>query len=171
MAAGSTYTPIATTTLGSAQASVTFNSFSGYTDLILVIAARSSYTGDINDAVRAVLNSDTGSNYSWTRLLGDGTTASSDRATSSTTMEIASLATSSSSNTSPSISISNFQNYSNTSTYKTVISRSNEARSYVYTYASLWRSTNAISNIVLSSARSVNFVAGSTFTLYGIAAA
>jgi hypothetical protein len=36
MPAGSTYTPIATTTLGSAQADVTFNSFSGYTDLVLV---------------------------------------------------------------------------------------------------------------------------------------
>jgi hypothetical protein len=37
MAAGSTYTPIATTTLSSSQAEVTFTSFSGYTDLVLIV--------------------------------------------------------------------------------------------------------------------------------------
>ena len=43
MAAGSTYTPIATTTLGSAQADVTFSSISGsYTDLVLIIGGKNA---------------------------------------------------------------------------------------------------------------------------------
>ena len=44
MPAGSTYTPIATTTLGSSQATVTFSSFTGYTDVILVASARGTST-------------------------------------------------------------------------------------------------------------------------------
>jgi hypothetical protein len=51
MAAGSTYTPIATTTLGTAQSSVSFSSFSGYTDLVLVSSTKAA-TSDQNIAVR-----------------------------------------------------------------------------------------------------------------------
>jgi hypothetical protein len=43
MAAGNTYTPLATQTLGSAAASVTFSSISGaYTDLVLVLNIKST---------------------------------------------------------------------------------------------------------------------------------
>jgi hypothetical protein len=54
-----TYEPIATTTLSSAQSSVTFSSISGsYTDLVLV----SNVSGSGGNAnLRVTLNSDTGS--------------------------------------------------------------------------------------------------------------
>jgi hypothetical protein len=48
MAAGNTYTQIASTTLGTAAASVTFSSIAGtYTDLILIVAGKdvTSYAG------------------------------------------------------------------------------------------------------------------------------
>ena len=62
MAAGSTYTPLATSTLGSAAASVTFSSISGsYTDLVLVISCAQSAAGG---GLRFQFNSDTGGNYS-----------------------------------------------------------------------------------------------------------
>ena len=166
-----TYEPIATQTLGSAQSSVTFNSFSGYTDLVLVASARSAYTTDASDGLRLRLNSDSGTNYSWTNLGGNVSNAFSGRASSVNIGEIGSLATSSSSNTAFGVCIANFQNYANTTTYKTIISRSGEARLVNYGYTTLWRSTSAITEIVLSSARASNFVAGSTFTLYGIKAA
>ena len=165
-----TYEAISSTTLVSAQASVTLNSFGGYTDLILVISARSSYSADNVDAVRMLINSDTGTNYSWTRMLGDGSATYSDRASNVNVMEIQQLATSSSSNTSPSVGISQFQNYTNTTTNKTILSRSGEARAYVFGYVSLWRSTSAITSLTLSTARAANFVSGSTFSLYGIKA-
>jgi hypothetical protein len=91
----STYTPIATQTLGSAAASVTFSSIpQGYTDLILVINyATSASTG--NALLR--FNSDTGSNYSETALIGNGTTATSDRESSVTTIPISWFGTNSTS--------------------------------------------------------------------------
>ena len=62
MAAGSTYTPIATTTLGSAASSVTFSSISGsYTDLILITNPSSATT---DQSIYVQFNADTGTNYS-----------------------------------------------------------------------------------------------------------
>jgi len=65
----STYTPIATQTLGSATGTVTFTSISGsYTDLVLVI------TGNTNNPTNPVLqfNGDTTTNYSHTYISGTG---------------------------------------------------------------------------------------------------
>jgi hypothetical protein len=65
-----------------------------------------------------------------------------------------------------------FMNYSNATTYKTVLSRSNVAASAsVSANVGLWRNTAAITSIKLYVYPSYNFVAGSTFTLYGIKAA
>ena len=164
MAAGSTYTPIATTTLGSDVASYTFSSISGsYTDLVLVAAIKGS-TNDVEILVQ--FNSDTGSNYSQTLIYGTGSAAGSQRQTSQTAMRIGS----GNSNTNFDTYIANVQNYSNSTTYKTVISREASAGVLVSATAGLWRSTSAITSILVKRG-SGNLVTGSTFTLYGIAAA
>ena len=81
-----TYEKIATTTLGSAAATIDFTSIgSGYTDLRLILVGTHA-TGSAN--VRMRFNSDTASNYSSTQLIGDGATASSTRATSATVMTL-----------------------------------------------------------------------------------
>ena len=70
-----TYTPITSNTLTSATASVTFSSISGtYTDLVLVVSAQSAST-NVDLAMR--FNSDSGTNYSNTRLYGTGSAAGS----------------------------------------------------------------------------------------------
>jgi hypothetical protein len=75
----STEVAIATTTLGSSAASITFNSISSaYTDLRLVLNAQTVYAGV--SGVEFQFNSDTGTNYSYTRLRGNGTSASSSAA-------------------------------------------------------------------------------------------
>ena len=62
-------------------------------------------------------------------------------------------------------------NYSNATTYKTVLWRDN-SNTYVAAQAGLWRSTSAITSITLSTNSSAtNFASGSTFSLYGILAA
>ncbi|NBQ97859.1 MAG: hypothetical protein EBU12_06490, partial [Microbacteriaceae bacterium] len=62
MAAGNTYSQIASTTLGSAASSVTFSSIAAtYTDLVIVVQAAVT-AGSI--ALRMQFNSDTGTNYS-----------------------------------------------------------------------------------------------------------
>jgi len=161
----STYTPIATQTLGSAAASVTFSSIpQGYTDLILVCNIAQS-SG--NNSLRYRFNGDTGSNYSDTYLYGNGTSALSGRDTSQTSGTIYVTG----STTIEANYIVQFMNYSNATTYKTVLGRSNRASSEVAADVGLWRSTSAINSISLAMGGSFptnNFASGSTFSLYGI---
>jgi len=167
MAAGKTYEPIATTTLGSAQSSVTFSSISGtYTDLVLVATGAVVSGGAIE--LRVGNGSvDTGSNYSRTNLYGTGSSAVSNRDSNADR-----IYTAYGSNNIPTTGmiVFNFQNYSNTTTNKTILSRWSELTVNVGTSVCLWRSTSAI-NIITLTGYSSNLIAGSTFTLYGIKAA
>jgi hypothetical protein len=163
-----TYTPITSQTLSSATSSVTFSSISStYTDLVLIVSAQSAST-NVDLAMR--LNSDTGTNYSNTRLYGTGSAAGSERGTNISYIPldwgIASLGSNSFGTTTI-----NIMNYSNTTTFKTNISRRNLAGTGVDTSVALWRSTAAISTIYLYERNGANFAAGSSFTLYGIKAA
>lgn len=166
MPAGSTYSTIATTTLGSDQATVTFSNVSGsYTDLIVVVSGALTGSGTAGVLVRVGNGSiDSGTNYSATQIDGDGSTAASYRESAATELNIGVA------NASNSVSIFNFQNYSNTTSNKTILARGN-ASSYVRFAVGMWRSTSAINQIRFSTAVSRSFIAGSTFTLYGIAAA
>ncbi len=164
----STYTPIATTTLGSASATVSFTGISGtYTDLVLVATAASA-SGE--PTISFQLNSDTGSNYSRTLLIGNGTTATSERASNSTQGRI-SNSTGLTTTLGANATIAQFMNYSNATTYKTVIARSNTSLYATEAIVNLWRSTSAITSIALFTNSGVNFAAGSTFTLYGVKSA
>ena len=158
-----TYEPIATTTLGSAAASVTFSTISGaYTDLVIVYVgvATTSQTFSVQ------FNGDTGSNYSDTNLGGDGSTASSNRDSSITSAKMGINYSTGQSNF-----ILSVMNYSNSTTYKTALCRSNAAVAEVNARVGLWRNTAAITSILLKMDSSSTFATGSTFTLYGIKAA
>lgn len=164
-----TYDCIATTTLGSAAASVTFSSISGsYTDLVLVFAGTSGAV----DSLFGRLNSDTGSNYSATELRGDGSAAASSRFSNVSYLYLGYNVSMDATNQAN--AIIHIMNYSNTTTYKTIISRFNRAAGASYpgtaAYANLWRSTSAITSIDLIDYGGSNFSVGSTFTLYGIKA-
>ena len=167
MAAGNTYVAIATQTLGSAAASVTFSSISGsYTDLVIVYSAKSaSSTRDMC----MTFNSDTATNYSATILSGNGSTATSIRSTSESFIYLDTNAANNS--TIFNAAIVNIQNYSNSTTYKTILCRSNNADLGVDATVGLWRSTAAITSINLTLGGGINLATGSTFSLYGIAAA
>jgi hypothetical protein len=167
MPAGATYEPIATTTLGSAVATFDFTSISGsYTDLVLILNARTA--SGVNSAyVR--FNSDSASNYSGTYLYGTGSTASSARYTSTTLLYSDYYGYPPSASNTFNLMIMNIMNYSNTTTNKTVIARSNSASTGVDGLVGLWRSTAAITSITVGCAS--NFQIGTTATLYGIKAA
>lgn len=160
-----TYEPIATTTLGSAAASVTFSSIpSTYTDLVLVLSGKYASTSDSSPSLQ--FNSDTSANYSETGLNGNGSTASSFRESNVSAMVAGSMSAD------QSTTIFNIMNYSNTTTYKTVISRGNNTTYRVRAYVGLWRSTAAINSItLLANASGINFDIGTTVSLYGIKAA
>jgi hypothetical protein len=114
-------------------------------------------------------NGDTASNYSTTDLWGDGSSASSGRTSSATFMRIMGRGTGVANNLNNN-GITQISNYSNSTTYKTMLSRSNAAAYGVAATVGLWRSTSAITSLTITS-ESGNLQVGSTFTLYGIKAA
>ena len=162
-----TYEAIQTTTLGSASALITFSSIPAtYTDLILVLDSIQSAAPAKWCTVQ--FNSDTGSNYSWTVLAGNGTTASSGRYA----YTYLPIGVNTSTNASRQAVITSIMNYSNTTTYKTLLSRANNASLYVEAIVGLWQNTSAINRIDVSlEFGAQTFAVGSTFTLYGILAA
>ena len=161
-----TYEKIATTTLSSASATVTFSSISGaYTDLVLVTDNIFNTTNLAAAYLR--FNSDTGSNYSYQSMQGTGTVAAGERGSSQSYMYVAR-----SFGGDQTHNIINIMNYSNTTTNKTVLSRcgSGGESSSTVTAVGLWRSTSAISTILMGIDGGYNFVSGATFALYGIKA-
>lgn len=170
MPAGTTYTPIATTTLSSAAASYTFSSIpSTYTDLVIVGSIRVSKPSDVSAGTLLRFNGDSGSNYSTTLLTGSGTSpAATSRNTSNTYIVYADVAALNTTSEYTAV-IWNFMNYSNNTTYKTVLGRSNPPDS-TRALVGLWRSTSAINSITIYGS-SYDIAAGTTLTLYGITAA
>jgi hypothetical protein len=172
MAAGNTYVAIAEQTLGSAAASVTFSSIPGtYTDLVLVCSNLKASVGSNNVYVR--FNSDTGSNYSYTMLSGNGTTAFSVRGTSLAYNYFGGYDTGVDA-TEPTTVITNIMNYANATTNKTTLTRFGVINAAgggeTHAIVNLWRSTSAI-NTILIYPFTGTWSTGSVFTLYGIAAA
>jgi hypothetical protein len=166
MPAGSTYTPIATTTLGSAQATVTFSSIpSTYTDLVAVCSMLSS-SG--TPGPKFYLNNDTSALYSETTLNGNGSVVYNGRNANANNLNM--YWTSGLTTTEPRVVTINLQNYANTSVNKSMISRFSLASGETGAFVYLYRSTSAINRIDFNVSTS-SFAIGSTFTLYGIAAA
>jgi hypothetical protein len=164
--ATNTYVALDTQTLSSSATSVTFSSIpQGYTDLVLVCSVRvTSATDDFNIQFNG---ENTGTNYSFTQLTGTGSAASSGRASNSNQFRLADYMPNS---TLYGTIISHIQNYSNTTTYKTVLSRWGAADNATGANVGTWRNTAAITSIRLAEGSNLNLIAGSTFTLYGIAA-
>ncbi len=160
-----TYEPIATTTLGSAAASITFSSIaSTYTDLRVVLVAKGDAGSDGN-YVNYQYNSDTGSNYSLTYLLGNGTTASSGRGTSYNYIPFDSPLV----NNKLTFFSADIFSYAGSTNKTSLNTTSNDQNGSgdVGRNVGLWRNTSAITSIKLYPAAG-NFNTGTTATLYGI---
>lgn len=163
-----TYEKIATTTLSSATNTVNFNSISSaYTDLVVIANVRKG--GEAGEAMWVTFNGDTGSNYSYTWLRGNGSAANSYRASNDSRLQWYGQNISSETFT---INILNIQNYSNTTTFKTIIGRNATANLQNNAIVGLWRNTAAITSITLKPDLylSPNFEIGCSFTIYGIKA-
>jgi hypothetical protein len=160
-----TYDKIATTTLGSTAATITFSSISSaYTDLRLVVVGTSNFT----HTTGMQFNGDTGTNYSETRLEGDGATATSGSNTSISYLRFYGFTTT------PTMFTVDFFSYAG-STYKTSLATTSadlNGSGNVRQYAQLWRSTSAINSISfgpgVSGASGTTYAIGTTATLYGI---
>lgn len=159
-----TYEPLATTTTGSDTNTVSFGSISGsYTDLVLVGFLRKATSGADYMALR--FNSDTGTNYNRVRMTMS-TSATATYAESSIDSAIFDINVNA---TNQGHFICHIQSYSNTTTWKQVLTRSNNTSTGVCICLNTWRSTSAINNVEVRCPS--NFISGSVFTLYGIKAA
>ena len=159
-----TYEPIATTTLGSDNTSVTFSSIpSTYTDLVLVICGTQASQSD--SIIR--FNSDSGSTYSRTAFYQSGTSTASLVQANQSGIAFSYF------NTSIGMAVLNINNYANSTIYKTVLSAHNGAGATQNSVtAGTWRNTAAITTIDLYSGGSTYaYQTGTIFTLYGIKAA
>lgn len=165
----STMTPIATQTLTSAAATVTFSNIpQTYTDLVIVSSlqgSRAIYGADLQTRY----NGDSGANYSYTYITENGTAALSNRYANQAEINNAgSIGGNATSVYTP--NIIHIFNYSNTNVYKTSLSRNSHPTVVVQAFVGLWRNTAAITSITFTG-NGYNYNAGSTFTLYGIKAA
>lgn len=156
------YTAIASQTLTSSASSVTFSSIPGtFRDLVLV----SQPIGNQQSALFIRFNGDSGNNYQFVRMSGNGSTASSANSSSQSSINIANLAAMTT--TSESTSIVQIMDYSVTDKHKTVLCRFDTPSIATSAIVGRWANTSAINSIEVLG---FDFVAGSTFSLYGIAA-
>ena len=173
---GEAWVGIATTTLGSDTATVTFTStddgqvgdFSQYMDLVLVSYVRSAQAVT-SDGMRVNLNNDTNNNYSIQWFYGNGSTAS---ASSGSTYSYFSggdlVGDSAGANIFSSAVLHLFD--INSGKYKTGFVRVASDRNgagYVQLNASTWRSQAAITEIDLLFS-GTNIKSGSRFDLFGV---
>jgi hypothetical protein len=166
----STYEPIATVTANGSSGTVSFTSIpQTYTDLVLVMQI--GYTSGTNYAVvRANGDIESNANYGNTYLAGDGTSAISGRAggLSGFYSSFALLGNT----TLNFISTMHIFNYTNTTTFKSSLTRANLASSGVDAVVACRRTdTNAITSLEIKATSSAVYASGSIFSLYGIKAA
>ena len=160
MAAGATYTPIATYTTGSSDTQVVFSSIpQTYTTLVLVTNLNGG-----GGQCKFQFNGDTSTNYGMVRIMGDGTTTrngdyagGADGVNVGIGMDYGTF-------------ISYILNYKSTSGYKTLRQRVSTYSQWVGVCAGYWNSTAAITQIRIWPNGST-FGSGGTATLYGITAA
>lgn len=161
-----TYTPIATQTLGSAAASITFSSIPGtYTDLRLVLTGLTSAA----DVMCLQFNGDTATNYSGVDLYGNGASAGSSAQTAVPYHQLNFHgATSITIPTTFGVDIFSYAG----STNKTLLSNASmdfNGSGNVDLMCSLWRSTAAITSIKIGClGGATNLSTGFTATLWGI---
>jgi hypothetical protein len=153
-----TYTSIATITLTSSDSEVVFSSIPAtYRDLILVISGKT--TADTVWGLR--FNSDSGSNYSFVRMYGTGSSTVSDSNSANNSAYIETGLSSDQSHW-----VMQLMDYSATDKHKTYLSRNSQ--SIVSAYAGRWANTSAVTSISTYLESATTWAAGTTFSLYGV---
>ncbi len=158
-----TYDLLASTTLATATASVTFSSIDqSYGDLIIIVNALGSTTLE----ARIRLNSDSGSNYNSVRMSGNGSTATSAALTSQTSGSLSVIADAT---TSQAIQLKvELQDYAATDKHTSILARANQSATGTEATALRWASTAAVTAIEILTSTG-NWAIGGTFNLYGVA--
>lgn len=156
--------------LNASAASVTFSSIpqTGYTDLKVVVSARSDRSG-----ARGYINvyfNGSFTNQTNRRLLGDGASASSSSEANNWSFIVPGAPQTANTFNNAEIYIPNYTSNTAKSFSVDGVQEANETTAFASLVAALTTNTAAISSVTLAPGNSDNFVANSTFSLYGLAA-
>ena len=168
------YDLLETTTLTSSASSVTFSGLGSYSDYahlqIRAVVRESSGAGGYTNS-ELTLNGDTGSNYSWHYLDGQGSSVSSVGYGSQPNVRLQSF---SPGDGSPSgifgagvIDILDFNNASKNSTVRALHGALTSTNKGIFLTSGAWYNTDAITSINFAIGAN-SWVAGCRFSLYGI---
>jgi len=174
----STGVPLASITLSSSTSSITFNQIpETYTDLIIVCSLQStaSQTSDSRHLIKVGNNTISNSGYSITTLYGTGSLTRSSRETNRAQWDNVTTVSSNSTGEFTNI-IYQIQNYSNSTTYKTVLYKAGQTTNVsepngAGVAVGLWQNLNPINIVEIYIGVNGQMSAGSTINLYGINAA
>lgn len=171
LAAAGDFESIATVSLSSSAASVTFSSIPAtYTHLQVRVMALTASSGKV---MNMKFNADSSASYTWHFLNGQGTSASAGNQTGNPYARFfgQNIGTNT---TNPSVSIVDILDYTSTSKNKSMRALSgsdNNGSGEVSLESSLWIKTEAINAVSIQLNDSSNFAQYSHFALYGIKAA
>lgn len=159
-----TYTPIASQTLTSAAASVTFSSIpQTYRDIVVVVNGANTGTANTNIVMR--FNSDSTGHYSNLRMFADRFGVFSQQSTTGTGISLGTGNTSG-----VGVAVAHIMDYSATDKHKTTLNRENPIIiTFVTARTYRWPNTDAVTTISFTPAAG-QLAAGTTFSLYGIVA-
>lgn len=165
---------IASQTVGSGgAASVTFSSIPQTYRALQIRGIGRSFVGGVDSNVSANFNGDTGANYAFHKLLGDGAAASSAAVTATTAMQWMDITGNGAPANVFGVGVVDILDYSSTSKYKTVRLISGQDQN-VHGYASiksgLWMNSSAITSITVQTQDGASYplLQYSRFDLYGI---
>lgn len=167
---------IATVTVGSGGASsIDFTSIpAGYSHLQVRYSCQDN-RGTFNDSLMNIrFNSDSGNNYAWHYVRGNGSATEATATTSTAQIQVATTATAATNNFLG--GVLDVLDYANTNKYKTARILSgfdnnntgSGSLGLIYLYSGLWQNTNAITSISFASSLGTSFNQYSHFALYGI---
>lgn len=165
----SSFESIATVTAAGGETSLSFTSIPGTFKSLQIRGIGRDTASSSN--MRVQFNSDTGSNYSYHWLTGDGSTASASGAASGTFMIVANYPGSAATSNIFASALIDIVDYSSTTKNKTLRALAGcdsnaTGVSQIRAMSGGWFNTNAITSIQILFP--VSAVAGSTFALYGI---
>jgi hypothetical protein len=165
------YNSIATVTVGAGGASsITFSDIpQGYKHLQIRWIARENTPGQGDAEFQGRFNGDTGTNYKYHALFGDGSTPYSAHGGNTFFAAGRGVAASIGANIFG-VSVMDILDYTNTNKNKVLRILSGwdaNGSGYIFLYSGLWMNTNAVTSITLFGDTG-NFIQNSQFALYGI---
>jgi hypothetical protein len=167
-----TYSLIQAQTLTSAGASVTFSNIpQNFTDLVVKVSARSTRAVGGTDGLRMAINGST-SDRTFVLMFGSGTSAISEPGSTHFMADIpqegGSTGWTANTFANTEIYIPNYRNSNNKLMSVDSTTANRATTSYAELVTSLWSQTAAITSLTFTTNSALNFVANSTFYLYGV---